>query len=389
MRRWGWLAAVAMIVPISAGAENLEEQVADLRSQVALLTARLEQLEGSTVAEEHLAAAPGQDRRTERIKVKGDFRYRHDYIDVEGVPSRNRDRIRARIGLFAQIRDDLESGLQLASGPNSPVTTNQTLGNAASTKDIRLDLAYVRWDLPFEGFTVTGGKFKNPLYRPATLIWDDDVNPEGIAVHYAEGDLFATAMAFWTVERSTEDDSMMLTGQVGWRHQFEHGPGLLLGTSFYENADIRGRAPLFDGLPRGNSVDANGDYRYGFRQVEVFAETDLSSLKVPLTLFGHYVKNLDAGSQDRAYAIGAQWTPLSRWELAYSYRNVDADSVIGDFTESDFGLGITGAKGHIVASNFHIADGVGMKMTYFRSEAGGAASGIDVNRAFVDFSFKY
>ena len=394
MRYWGFVAALAVIVPIAAGASSLEDEVAELRRQVALLTARLDRVEqlerSSMVVEEQVAAARRPGTPSERIRIKGDFRYRHDYFDVEGASTRNRHRVRARIGAFAQIRDDMEAGLQLASGPTSPRTTNQTLGNAASSKDIRLDLAYLSWQLPVEGLTVTGGKFKSPLHRPAPLVWDSDVNPEGVVMHYAQRDMFATAMAFWTAERSSGDDSFMLGAQLGWRHEFAAGPELLLGTSIYEHTDIKGEAPLFDGLARGNSIDAAGNYAFDFRQVEVFGEVDLAHLGVPVSLFAQYVKNTRAGSRDSAFALGALWSPLERWELAYNYRDVDADAVLGIFTDSDFGLGNADASGHVFASSFDITEAVGMKMTYFKSEAGASTGGgIDVDRAFIDFSFKY
>ncbi len=393
MRYGAWVAVLALCLSIQAGAGELEDEVSELRRQVELLTARLDDLERgevSPVREEAVSAVPRKASGDGRIKIKGDFRYRHDYIDVEGLSTRNRQRVRARIGVLADVREDVQAGLQLASGPSSPRTTNQTLGNAASTKDIGLDLAYVTWQSPIAGLAFTGGKFKNPLHRPAPLVWDSDVNPEGIAVHYGRGEFFATAMAFWTVERSSADDSFMIGGQLGWQHAFDGGPEVLLGTSFYEYTDIKGATPLFDGNPRGNSVDAAGNYLFDFRQLEVFGEVDLGSVGVPLSLFGQYVKNTEAGSLDQAFAVGARGSPLERLALAYTYRDVDADAVLGIFTDSDFGVGSTDVSGHTFESSLDITDGVAVKLTYFKSETGDSTgSGTDVDRVFLDFTFKY
>lgn len=392
MRYGAWVAVLALCLPIPAGARELEDEVSELRRQVALLTARLDGLErgGVSPVREEAVSAATRKSSGERIRIKGDFRYRHDYIDVEGLSIRNRHRVRARIGAVANLREDVQAGIQLASGPASPRTTSQTLGNAASTKDIGLDLAYVTWQSPIAGLAFTGGKFKNPFYRPAPLVWDSDVNPEGIAVHYGHGDLFATAMAFWTVERSSRDDSFMVGGQLGWRHAFDGGPEVLLGTSVYEYTEIKGETPLFDGNPRGNSVDAAGNYLFGFRQVEVFGEVDLGNVGVPLSLFGQYVKNTEAGALDRAFALGVRGSPLERLELAYTYRDVDADAVLGIFTDSDFGVGSTDVSGHTFESSIDITDGVALKLTYFKSETGDSTgSGTDVDQVFLDFTFKY
>jgi hypothetical protein len=397
MRYRALLAVVAVYLSclsIPSEGSELESEVVELRRQVALLSARLDELERSSsvvVREEAVAGAPSRTRSAgERIRFKGDFRYRHDYIDADGLSARNRHRIRARFGAFAEVRPGMEAGLQLASGPALPNTTNQTLGNAASTKDIRLDLAYLRWQLPVDGLSITGGKFKNPLERPSSLIWDSDINPEGIAVQYGEEDLFATAMGLWTVERSSEDDSFLLAAQLGWRHAFEEGPALKIGASFYNYTDLKGEQPLFDGIPRGNSVDGAGNYLFDFRQVELFSEIDLKGLGVPVSLFGQFVRNTEAGSKDRGYALGVDWAPLERWELAYNYRDVEADATLGIFTDSDFGVGATGARGHVFETSFDVTDAVAMKMTYLRSEADvGPDAEIDVDRVFLDFSFKY
>ena len=80
----------------------------------------------------------------ERMRWRGDFRYRYENIKVEGRDSRNRQRIRARMDLAADVSETVQIGLGLASGDEDPVSSNQTLGGGGSTKDLRLDLALFR-----------------------------------------------------------------------------------------------------------------------------------------------------------------------------------------------------------------------------------------------------
>ncbi|MCD6460239.1 putative porin [bacterium] len=95
---------------------------------------------------------------TERIKIKGDFRYRHEIIRAAGrrhnlnqaqrdnrETTRNRQRIRARVGIFARINEDIDFAFQIASGSQDPVSANQTLDNYFESKRVWIDLAYITW----------------------------------------------------------------------------------------------------------------------------------------------------------------------------------------------------------------------------------------------------
>ena len=80
----------------------------------------------------------------ESTKVKGDFRYRHEMIDKQDSDTRHRHRIRARFGLYGDVSPYSSFGIRLATGSDDPVSTNQTLDGAFSTKTIGLDLAYMK-----------------------------------------------------------------------------------------------------------------------------------------------------------------------------------------------------------------------------------------------------
>ena len=95
--------------------------------------------------------------------------------------ARHRHRIRARVGIYGQVNDFTKVGVQYATGSDDPVSTNQTLDNAFSSKDVRLDMAFLAMSpKKFPCMTITAGKFKNPFYKAgkSELIWDSDWNPE-------------------------------------------------------------------------------------------------------------------------------------------------------------------------------------------------------------------
>ena len=64
---------------------------------------------------------------TDRLSLKGDVRLRYEGIDEKGESNRDRMRIRARIGLDAEIQENMKFVFRLATGGENPVSTNQTL----------------------------------------------------------------------------------------------------------------------------------------------------------------------------------------------------------------------------------------------------------------------
>ena len=119
---------------------------------------------------------------TDKIKLKGDVRLRYQTEDKEndGKVSRDRARIRARLGIVAKPNDKWEAGIGAASGGSDPRSTNQTLDNLFETTDLRLDYAYATYS-PNKMISIFGGKFKNPIWGTKDLLWDSDIYTSGIA----------------------------------------------------------------------------------------------------------------------------------------------------------------------------------------------------------------
>jgi len=91
----------------------------------------------------------------------------------------NRFRVRARLGLDANISPQVFASFRLASGDdNSPISTNQTLGGGLAKKDIWLDRAYLRLT-PVPYASASFGRFPNPFVS-TPLLFDDDLNFDGI-----------------------------------------------------------------------------------------------------------------------------------------------------------------------------------------------------------------
>ncbi|OPX81482.1 MAG: hypothetical protein A4E50_00963 [Methanosaeta sp. PtaB.Bin087] len=160
----GVLLAVAFCWPMVAGADELSDlkqeleaqktRAADLEDRINQLEARqklkersfeekIEAVQAKAETEEP-AQLPDNLQWLEKIKISGDFRYRYEYID-DGTrdDDYHRNRIRARIGITANVTDEWDLGFRLATGSGDPVSSNLTLEESLSSKPIRLDQAYV------------------------------------------------------------------------------------------------------------------------------------------------------------------------------------------------------------------------------------------------------
>ena len=211
-------AAIALTFGSSTFA-GTDEEIALLKEQLKLLTAKIEQLEKKTESnkEQVKKVAESKTESTssswpDRIKFSGDFRYREEYIDQENKETRNRNRIRLRLAAKAQVNDRLDMNFRLATGVDDPASGNQTLDGGFNTKDFGLDRAYFNYKMT-DALTLTAGKMKNPAYKAGKnqVIWDNDVNPEGVAIQLDSNGWKGNVVGYAIEEFSSSDDILMLS----------------------------------------------------------------------------------------------------------------------------------------------------------------------------------
>lgn len=368
---------------------------------------------------------------TDHIKLKGDFRYRFEILDTdtEGSDLRYRHRIRARVGVIGQVVDDLEIGVQMATGSEDPVSTNQTLDNAFSTKPFWLDLGYAAYHPSWaEGLALIAGKMKNPFLTvgKSELIWDPDLTPEGIALGYKNefgiAEPFVQTAGFFVEERSSDDDSWILGVQGGLKLTFLDGMLYVLGGAGYiDHTNIEGSEVYFDSTDAfGNSseladpdsydpTDPDADdpelvYVNDYNLVEGFLEIGGKAWKYPWAVFATLVSNTGADDDNLGWLVGAKYGKVKKFldfDIRYIYRQVEKDAVVGLFTDSDFLGGGTDGTGHEFNLGFGLAKNVKLAATYFLNERGisdnvdygdGAEPDTDTeifHRFQLDFKFKF
>ncbi|MBL4773483.1 MAG: putative porin, partial [Alcanivoracaceae bacterium] len=307
----------------TAFASETTDEIALLRQQIQMLTERLDKIENQSnqkvVVKTTVPKAQGITKQTakstgsennkthwyEKMSLHADLRDRFEYIDQRGKATRIRNRVRFRMGGEYQVNNDVKIGFGLASGLDEPTSTNQTLGDAFSTKDIRLDLAYFSWDVN-DTITLTGGKMKNPLYRPGKnpALWDNDLNPEGFSLTLDNGFLQGVFIGYSVEEIKADDDILLFGGQV--RHAFilPDSAKLIAGVGYYDYQNLQGHKPLADGKAHGNTLDANGNIANDFNTIEAFLEYKTKLANQPFSVYGNFYRNTEANVLDTAYTVG-------------------------------------------------------------------------------------
>ncbi len=400
-------AGIVLASPMSLAAVS-DADFQALKDNIAVLTQKLNAMEQELAAEKARtsqqaavasAPAPAPSKPaaswTDKITIQGDLRGRYENIDTEDADDRNRDRIRARAAIVAKPQDGLELGFGLSTGQdNDPVSSNQTIGNGGSRKDIFLDLAYFNWQAA-EGLNAIGGKFKNNLYRPGkhSLVWDSDLNPEGLALTYVNGIFFANALGTWVESdsASSRSEAYGIGGQLGAAWPLGDDLKLTAGAG-YLTINSAGKGAFYTTSFFGNTTTA-GRYAYDYDTIEGFAELGFKLLGQPAMLFADYVKNTDADDFDTGWAAGAQLGAAKAkgsWEASYAYQDLEADAVFGLWTDSDFGGGGTDNSGHVFRGAYALTDKVNMAFSYFVNEIDeniGAEE--DYDRLQLDLNFKY
>jgi len=400
--------AAAFVWPATTGAQTVEQFRKELeahKKRTAELENRINQLEAgqklkerslsqriNEVAEraevkEPAAGLPDDLKWLEKIKISGDLRYRYEYIDLEDRTTRNRNRIRARLMISAMVNDEWDVAFRMATGETDliddtliadPVSTNQTLGKFSSRKDFWLDLAYFDYHpTAVEGLNVLGGKIENPFHVVGKnqLMWDGDLNPEGVALKYAKGlgesaTVHVSGGGFWLNEESSDADTSLWGVQAYLKQDLGNSDYVLAGAGWYDYGNLQSLEDEF-GIGFGNTL-VDDEWVNDYDILELFAEYGTEVAGLPVALFGTWVENTAATtSGDTAWLAGAtvgKAKDPGSWQFGYDYRDVERDAVLAVWNDSDFAAGRTGAEGHVLRFGYQAFKNVQFALTYFCNE---------------------
>lgn len=388
--------AVTAIAALSVQAQS-QEEVAGLQKQLNELSAKIAQIEQDNAKKtwslEQLQAEGKKDEAASwanDIKLKGDIRARYENREVANNTTKDRQRLRLRVGAYGKVNEFADFGVRLATG-GSRTSSNSDLGDSGSMKNIYLDQAYA--DMHPEmlgGAHLFLGKMPQPWMAAGSgLVWDTDLNPEGAAVTYEKQfvpfKLMANAGTFVMKENDTNPDIQLWSGQAAVEKKIG-GTTLTLGMSDYYFQNVNSTTNLT------NTSGSRNTPRTDFNLLEGFGSYAFTVFKMPVLVNGQYVVNVDADNRDEktAYLAGitvGKAKDKGTWEVGYSWRDIDKDAVVAGLNDSDFaGETWTDCYGHVFRGKYQLAKNMSADLAYILSTD-------YLNRAAntlqVDLNFKF
>lgn len=330
--------------------------------------------------------------------------------------TRNRLRIRQLLGANVNINDWLSGGVRLTTGNlRDPGTANQDLELSDAKFTVGLDRAFLKAKLS-PSLTIHGGRYAKPWFS-TDLIFDDDLPFDGVAVNYnpkfnQKWSGFLTAAAIPLDEINTTDtkfakDKWMFGAQAGVEMKLADKSTATLGLAYYDYTNIEGKSNgvftdgAFDGtLPafrqKGNNtfnINAQNteEAKYGlaskFRLINLTGKLDYAKFDpIHVVLLADYAKNIGFDQKEilertgnlykeetDAYnirlTVGMPKTDKAHdWQIFGAYKRLEADSVVDGYTDQNFHLGGTDAKGWIFGGSYGIDKNAWVTVRWFTAD---------------------
>ncbi|WP_428423392.1 putative porin [Methylibium sp.] len=323
---------------------------------------------------------------------------------------RQRMRVRARMGVTAAVDEHWSGGVRLTTGSlTDPVSSNQTLGNYDNRFVAAFDRAYVRYRHG-DAFNVVAGRFGNPWFG-TDLVWANDLSFDGVAAQWTpkindslSGFLTLAALPIQEVELA--GDKWLFGAQAGadlanlWG-----GISGKLGLGVYSYSNIVGQpsppssslneytAPAF--AQKGNtyfniSSDAArpllglaSDYRI----LNLTGSFDIPAVAGKhVLLTGDFARNFGFDRSAVAARVGSDVEPMVTayqvrvafgdadvkqardWQVFAAYKRLERDAVLDAFTDSDFRLGGTDAKGFVIGGSYGLGKNVAANLRFLSAD---------------------
>lgn len=331
------------------------------------------------------------------LKFRGDVRLRYQYNDNKNKQyTQHRGRYRLRFFVDAKVNDQVYTGFGFASGSSSdPRSTNQTFTDNFGKKNLYIDSVFAEYNVN-ENLAVTGGRTRNPLWLTNDMLWDADINTEGLSarltcpVNY-NWQFFGSAGYLILNELANDpQDPALLFAQPGvsWHdsdgvYDFKAGAAVFGFEHVKKHAALNYRPSLADGYQQANTL-AGGKYKYSYNSVSPEFEVNVNILDpvaVPLLgsfgynvsylgLFGNYIQDLDHGKNNSGWIAGVKLgqrkvEDTGQWQAGYSLRRLERDAWLDTYPDSDFYGGSTGVKGQKFQLSLGLLRDFAVSLAYF------------------------
>jgi hypothetical protein len=340
---------------------------------------------------------------------------------LDSTENRDRLRVRARLGLEADLTPHLTSVVRLSTGSlTDPSSESPTLGDYGQRLSVGFDQAYVRWNSSvadtLSAVTAEGGRFDSPWYAPTELVYARDLQFEGLSstgrLGFGSGGpdrshvfLTLAAVPMLEVPDLISEDKWLYGAQLGTNLRFADGSRhLRLAAAYYDFLHVQGVRNTPDSTL--TNVTAPAFIRYGntvfdisnnttdstvnlfalasqFRLIDLAATYEVGFDRYTVALTGEAVRNIGynlaqiealtqstiPSPQNRAYVAEASFGDptvlhFGEWRARVGYRYVQADAVIDAWTDADFHGGGTNAAGYYLWMDVGLATNTWLRARY-------------------------
>lgn len=335
-----------------------------------------------------------------KFEPTGDLRYRIAQSKEDTDETRTFHQLRARLGLKAQVEEDLSLVFRLATA-TSAISSNQALGESSNPgmprRSFGLDLGYSEFKLGDSG-KLWAGRTANPFWAPAKnqLIYDSDLAFEGLAFKYEpkweESSAFLNLGAYMVNESYDKPNDTADLGIAGAQLGYTTG-GFTVHIAQQAFINIQDRnitgvesgakTDVYQGTSfdryRGNTVyvddplAAAANRKYFFSNQFVVANLGLEyKTKIfegELVFFADAIKNTKVTRQSQGSEVGLGYKKdLVSLQLAQITK--ESDSTVGAFADSDTNGGGTDTSGTRLLLGYQLSKKSQINLNTFRAKRG-------------------
>jgi hypothetical protein len=344
---------------------------------------------------------------------------------------------RIRFGLESR-NQYFDAAIRLSTGnTTNPISTNATFGDYFNKDTVVVDQAYIKLK-PWDFLSIYGGRMPNPWFS-TDLVWDSDLNFEGLALAVnkpvtEKTTPFMTIGAFplqqsdvTGLDDTSQHAKWLYAGQIGLKRKDTKGISAQIGLAYYYFSNITGElnetgiAGATDwSMPPytqyGNTwfqIDPSKDpAKFGlaseFKEANVTALLDIGFFDpVHIILTGDYVRNFGFNKSDVAVRTGdadpGEWIDgykiglsvghtdireRGKWRAFFNYKYLGKDAVVDAFTDSDFHIWGTDARGWTVGGEIGLFKNMWLTTRWVSTnEISGPPLAIDLFQVDLNVSF--
>ena len=346
------------------------------------------------------------------ITVRYDITHIEDQEDLRLDDNENGFRTRDRFSVDFIPDGPVQAGLRLTTGEDpNPTSPFIRMGDLFQSESFQLDRFYINLrpvqffdERPFDEqplqVSFLAGKFENPYWSGSRgawrseIIWDTDVQPEGVALKLSMPRLLpylglTSTTSYFIIEELNDLQFQGLTGDtyLVMTQLKADVPYAMFSFTYYDyqrlNAGLR--SPSFDpasgadlepgqpavllrsGLQRTNNTRLYGgagaigflddDFQVINFAAQLYYPIPWPALAPEIWFYGDYVKNLSVDNDNNGFGVtigfrgGGKGKVLAPFNLWFTYRDVDNDATLGTYADSDLCAG-TGCKGFEFGANY-------------------------------------